>query len=310
VRSLKPIFFFTLALAPGVQAKEVDIKEPVSVGGIQQWITVKGASENPLLLFLHGGPGNSVMAYADKFTKDLQSHFLIVQWDQRESGRTLELNKTNKPLTTSLFVSDAIELIQLLKGRYSKEKIYLMGQSWGGFLALQVAHIAPELLEVCLAVSPMIHQVESEKRSLARMMTQVKERKDSTGLRELMQVKIPFEKVGDLYTHRKWIAVLDGRKPPEYSFVETWCRTWLSVFNEAANINLFTQTSTFACPVYFFVGRNDYQTHFQLTEDYFRQVHAPRKDLFWFEKSSHSPHITESEKFQQLILSVLTNTKK
>src|SRR5687767_15501579 len=71
------------------------------IGGIKQFVTVKSKNNTkPLLLFLHGGPGNSVIHYADKFTSKLKEHFIVIQWDQREAGRTLTLNRSPQPLTT------------------------------------------------------------------------------------------------------------------------------------------------------------------------------------------------------------------
>ena len=137
-------------------AQPVDKEEAVSIGGIKQWISIKGLDlKNPVLLHLHGGPGNSVMSYADKFTSDLQKDFVVVQWDQRESGKTARLNPSDKPITVDLMMSDAEEMVRYLRTRFSKERIYLSGHSWGGFLALLVASRHPELFEACISMAPM-----------------------------------------------------------------------------------------------------------------------------------------------------------
>jgi predicted alpha/beta-fold hydrolase len=116
----------------------------------------------PVLLFLHGGPGNSVMGYAQKFTAELQKHFVVVQWDQRESGKTAELNTTDKPLSVELLSNDALEVINHLRKRFSQEKIFLMGHSWVVFLPLRSLPEHPELLIASFAVSPMVNQLESD----------------------------------------------------------------------------------------------------------------------------------------------------
>ncbi|MFM8914195.1 MAG: alpha/beta fold hydrolase, partial [Flammeovirgaceae bacterium] len=135
---------------------QVNIQQSVSIGGIQQWISIKGANEkNSVLLFLHGGPGNSAMSYAHKFTNELEKHFVVVLWDQRETGKTLQLNASPQRLTLSLIESDVTEMIDYLLTRFSKNKLYLMGHSWGGFLALRMAAAIPQKLETCLSISPM-----------------------------------------------------------------------------------------------------------------------------------------------------------
>ena len=152
---------------PGFGLSGIHSSEAVEIGGIKQWVSIKGDNPaDPVLLFLHGGPGNSAMGYADRFTGELQKHFVVVQWDQRESGKTAQLNGTNQPLSVELMERDAVEMINYLRSRFSQSKIYLMGHSWGGFLGLTVAAHHPELLEAYLAVSPMVYQLESERISL------------------------------------------------------------------------------------------------------------------------------------------------
>ncbi len=117
------------------QGSPIDTAAAVDIGGIKQWISIKGTNNgNPVLLFLHGGPGNSAMGYAAKFSGELQKYFVVVHWDQRESGKTAELNASDKPLSVALVENDAIEVINYLRRRFSQDKIYVMGNSWGGFL--------------------------------------------------------------------------------------------------------------------------------------------------------------------------------
>lgn len=112
---------------PGLGLSGISSSEPVQIGGINQWINIKGVTDtNPVLLFLHGGPGNSAMRYADRFTAKLQKHFVVVQWDQRESGATKELNASPVPLTVALFEQDAVEMINYLRTRFAQDKIYLL----------------------------------------------------------------------------------------------------------------------------------------------------------------------------------------
>jgi pimeloyl-ACP methyl ester carboxylesterase len=206
--------FFCLSSTESFSNEFINAKEAISIGGIQQWVSIKGSSAKPIFLFLHGGPGNSVMSYAHKFTRQLEPHFLMVHWDQRESGRTADLNQSGEALTLSLFIADAMELIQYLAKRFNKEKIYLAGHSWGGFLALQVAQKAPTLLTACIAISPMVHQIESERMSLQWMQLQAPKTENTVATAELSKIKVPFETANDLYLHRKWLALLSGGKAP------------------------------------------------------------------------------------------------
>jgi pimeloyl-ACP methyl ester carboxylesterase len=296
-------FFFFLSV---VGFSKIKSSEAVEIGGIQQWIQVKGARvEDPVLLFLHGGPGNSAMAYADKFTNELQKCFLVVQWDQRKSGQTHKLNPSDEPLSLARMEADVVEMINHLRTRFSKDRIYLMGHSWGGFLALQTASKHPELLMSCFAISPMVNQLESERLSLAWMKEKAIATKNQTALTELEQVKIPFENGEQIYFHRNWLAHFSGNKPLSKPYVQSWAMKWLGLFNEASAINFTTEAIEIKCPIFFFVGGRDYQTHFKLTEDYFKNVKAEKKDLFWFTNSGHNLNLTEPKKLQETIISLL-----
>jgi pimeloyl-ACP methyl ester carboxylesterase len=195
---------------------------------------------------------------------------------------------------------DAVEMINYLRSRFSKSKIYLMGHSWGGFLGLTVASHHPELLEAYLAVSPMVYQLESERLSLQWLMT--KEAHNRQAIAELSTVTLPFPNSDQLYYHRRWLATEMGTKPPSKAYVRDWAKKWLSVFNEASQINFIATVPEMKCPIYFFIGRKDYQTHFKLAEAYFRALKADKKQLFWFADSGHNLILTEPRKFQEIVI--------
>lgn len=279
--------------------------EAVAIGGIKQWITFKGEDDHaPVLLFLHGGPGNSAMGYADRFTNELQKHFIVVQWDQRGSGQTRVLNQSDQPLTVSIFISDAIALIQHLTEKFSQEKIYLVGHSWGGYLGLRVAAERPDLLKAYFAMSPMIDQLQSERLSWRAMQDKAREENNQEAMAELSRIEVPFTNSEQLFYHRKWLSKLMGSTTPTRERVEEWAVNWLALFNEASQTNFVAFAPELKCPIYFLIGSKDYQTHFSLAESYYQQVVCQEKKLYWFTDSAHNPHLTESVKFQKVIVDI------
>lgn len=282
----------------------IDTTEILTIGGIKQFVNIKGKDRaKPLFLFLHGGPGNSVMSYAEKFTYKLQEHFVVVQWDQRESGKTKELNSLSTPLTVDLFKKDTEALVAILLDQFHQPKLYLAGHSWGTVLGFHMAKVHPELLHAYIAISPMINQLESERIILERMKEKARQNSNQQELKELNTIKVPFENGAQLYYHRKWLFHYVGAKTRvTKSYVESWAATWLKVFNEASADNLMTSTPSLECPVFFFLGRNDYQTNAGVAEKYYQQLIAPKKELFWFERSAHSVPSTEPELLQRIII--------
>ena len=288
----------------------VDSKEEILINGIKQVITIQTRDTSlPLLLFLHGGPGGSVMDYSDKFTHRLQEHFVVVQWDQRETGQTLLLNGSPVPLTLAIFHRDTETIIGYLLKRYNREKLYLVAHSWGTVLGFHIARTHPELLYAYIPIGPMINQLESERLALSAMKKDAMERGNEKEAEELDKVTIPFANGEQLYYHRKWLQVFSGsRRTLSKSFVDKWAATWLPVFNEASRDNLMETLPSIDCPVYFFAGRKDYQTNSSITEQYHVALKAPRKGLFWFETGHSIPSATPGRMQEIIIEKILPET--
>lgn len=281
--------------------------EIISIGGIKQYIYIKGKDNSkPLLLFLHGGPGGSVMNYANKFTNKLQEHFIVVQWDQRETGKTKELNTTQTALTATLFENDTHTLIDSLLRRFNRQKIFLVAHSWGTYLGFQVSKKHPEWLYAYVAISPMVYQAESERIVLGLMKQKAMQSAGKRQLEELSTIEIPFKDGEDLYLHRKWLFDFIGTNSKvSRNFVTGWATTWLQVFNEASTENFMETLPSVNCPIYFCVGRRDFQTNFTLVEKYYKQLAAPKKGLFWFERAAHSIPSAEPERLQNVIIDII-----
>ena len=277
----------------------INTDQIIAIGGIKQYIRIKGKDDSkPIVLFLHGGPGGSLLQKNDQMTGKLQQQFVVVQWDQRETGETLKLNKSPQPLTLSLFYNDTHDLIDSLLKKFQKPKLYLAGYSWGSGLGFYIADKYPELLYAYIAISPLIDQWRSDSISLAML----KETMGKKARDELSQVKIPFENWEQLYYHRKWLVRQEGQKFVQKSFLQAWAATWFDVFVQSCNINLFESLQTINCPVYFFAGEKDYNTNHSITKEYFNIVSAPKKDLFLFADAGHGLPETDAGLFQDIII--------
>ena len=284
----------------------VDITAIFNIGCIKQYVRVKAKDRSkPLLLFLHGGPGSSLMQKIDKVSGKLQQHFVVVHWDQRETGETLRLNKTTQPLTLQLFYNDTHDLVDSLLRTFGKPKLYLIGYSWGSGLGFHIADKNPELLYAYIPVSPVIDQRRSDSISLAML----KKEMGSNARKELSIVKIPFENAEQLYYHRKWLLKHEGQKfvslSLRKSFVESWAATWFNVWSRSTDVNLFQSLPAIKCPVYFFAGEYDYNTNADVTAEYFNKVTAPKKDLFLFKNSGHGLPETHYDGFQDIIIKTI-----
>lgn len=281
------------------------------IGGIKQFVEIKTDDSNkPVLLFLSGGPGSSMMNNAGSFTAILKSKFTIVQWDQRDAGKTLKLNPSPVQPSIALMEQDTYQVIEFIRKELNQEKIYLLGSSWGNVLGFYIVKNHPELLHSYFAVNPVISQLASEKELLGVLKQHFKD--NAVASNELASVNIPLKMDEDLLYLRKWLLYKEGKEyatSPEFKngFLQ-WSKTWSPVWKEATNIDLPKTLKEVNCPVYFLVGKNDIQTLTSITQKYFQQLKAPKKDLFIFDNSGHQIHKDEPEKFQHIIINTLPAT--
>lgn len=287
---------------------KIDTTETLSMGGIKQVVTLQGEDRSkPVFLFITGGPGSEGIYDENKmYLNELKKHFVVVAWDQRNCGQTLKLNPSPVKLTVRLYENDTYELVTLLLKQYHQEKLFIMGWSWGTVLGFYMADKHPELVYAYMAVSPAVNQWESERILLKRLKEKAVQQKNSRAINELGKVKIPFEDGLQNYYDRKWLSVFNGEiieDTTEFKkyFLENSEMT--ALFKEANSVNITVSLPKINCPVYFFVGRKDYQTNYRLSEKYYKQLKAPKKDFFWFENSGHLIPVTEPDLLQKKVIS-------
>ena len=147
----------------------IELLERVRIGGIDQWVSIRGADRrNPVLLHIHGGPGYVSIPMSWWFGRGWEEYFTVVQWDQRAAGKTHVLTDpvSIKPtLTREQMVADTEEMASWVRKKLGKNKIFVLGHSWGSFLGLQLAQRHPEWLHAYIGVSQLIDGPENERRN-------------------------------------------------------------------------------------------------------------------------------------------------
>jgi pimeloyl-ACP methyl ester carboxylesterase len=303
-------FIAQVALAVGI-----DTTLTLSIGGIEQVVKLKGKDRSkPILLYLHGAGNNgfSLIANANKLTSELQTHFVVALWDQREYGKTAELNKSSKPLTVKLIVEDTKAVIDYLLRKFARQKLYLVGHSMGSLESICIADQYPELLYAVVAMSPPVDGIESQKIGVSILKKHFQKIKNQRAIKELATIKLPARDFESLFIRFVWQteyegeAISDTLREQIKPMLKQWMETPAAALsNEVFEMNFFKQFPTLKCPVYVFIGRKDLMTNASLTEKYFKKLKAPKKQLFWFEKSAHGLPDAEPELMQQTIINNL-----
>jgi pimeloyl-ACP methyl ester carboxylesterase len=298
----------------------IDEKILVPINGTKQWITVRGRDRNnPILLFIHGGPAAPEMPTSWTFQNGWEDYFTVVQWDQRGSGKSYNANEPSivgPTITVSQMVSDAEAMVAYLRETYRKPKIFVLGHSWGSLLGLTLAEKHPEWLYAYVGMGQMIDSLESERLGYLDTLKAAEDAHDETAIKELRAIA-PYPgktiDLGKIDTERKWSVHFGGLTWRRDSYAYYYNATELSpdyddadlaAIDKGSELSLprllpefgaanFETVTDFHCPIVIFAGRHDDTTSSQVVADWFARVHAPAKKLVWFENSAHMIQIEE-----------------
>jgi proline iminopeptidase len=313
--------------------------EPALIGGIDQWIEVRGENvNNPILLFIHGGPGTAFIPLAGAFQKPWEKYFTVVQWDQRGAGKTYTSNNADalrRTMNVPQMEQDTLEVANYLRTRFHRDKIFVLGHSWGSVLGLWLAHEHPEIIYAYVGVGQVVNFEQNEELAYQECLQQARDRHNQQALKELESIA-PYPSshadLNKMLVSSNWKEHLLGPPPtatgftnvrrllldvvsaPQYSLADDYSfvhgqSSLFSIkilFPELMKIDLDKLGTSFHTPVFFFEGRNDPYARPSLIWEYFQTLHAPNSGFVWFENSGHFPFYEEQQKFtDELVQRVL-----
>lgn len=311
--------------SPSRRGTEINRLEQIELGGSPQWILARGQNPgNPVLLYLHGGPGFAMMPYARVYSAELEKHFIVVHWDQRGSGKSLEAGRDPATMKLERFLSDTHELIAWLKTTFHKKKIFLLGHSWGSILGLQTALRYPEDLFGYIGMGQVVDMEEGDKISYQFTLDNATNARDKEAIAALTKIGPPpyrggfqsvyiqhmyLGKYGGFLRNLKWSDLESIRQSsPHYNdadqktYLAGFGRSGTLLFDELMSIHFLREPLTLQVPVVFFAGRYDFGTPSVLAEKLLDKIVAPQKRIQWFEDSSHLPNLDEPVRFQEELI--------
>jgi pimeloyl-ACP methyl ester carboxylesterase len=301
----------------------------VRIGGIEQWITIKGDDRsNPVVLFLHGGPGDSSSPFADAMYAGWEKDFTLVQWDQRGAGRTYTRNGPSiaPTMTIDRMTNDGIEVAEFLTKHLHEQKLILVGGSWGSILGIYMAHTRPDLFYAYVGYAQMVNWQKNVAASYARVLETARSSGDQQAVAALTAIgSPPWHSVAKWPMFRKWERTYQAKlvtalpapekRSPEYASPEEqaqyaaaddfsflyWWGTALS--GPITKVDLPALGTSFAIPIFMIQGEKDLTAVPELAKAYFDSIKAPRKQFYLVPGTGHESSATELD----LTHSVLIN---
>ena len=302
----------------------IDESSFVPIGAIEQWVTIRGQDRaNPVLLFLHGGPGDVTTPWAFAFFAPWEEHFTVVQWDQRGAGRTLKRNGPGiaSTLTLDRMAQDGIELSEYLRKHLGKDKIILVAHSFGSVIGLQIVRTRPDLFYAYVGTGQVATEINNYVVAYDALLKQARAIGNQRAIDELTKVGPPPYSSGEGYgVQRKWSNAFEGADrflpstlglalvAPGYSVQDINDSTEGQVFSAE---RLVPQTKSigpkelglkFSVPVFFFQGDEDFTSPTALARDYLEAIQAPRKEFVPIQGAGHFAIFMHSDQFLEELL--------
>jgi pimeloyl-ACP methyl ester carboxylesterase len=308
--------------------------ETVMLGGIPQTITIRTQdTSKPVLLHLHGGPGmpSSPWATWNDYHAELEAEFILVHWDQRGAGKSFSEDLTAEDMHLASFVSDTLELADMLRARFGQDKIFLWGHSWGSGLGFETLRVNSEPFHAFFASAVRPDWDSTETLGFERVLELARQAKDADAIEAMTAIQ-PFDptniehikirgrylaqyRVGDFHTEglgQAWLDyVLKGDSPeyPKATLDNTlagmdFSRETILPEILASGYDLARDFPVSSIPVFFFAGRYDYETPGESAEVYYRSLQAPEKSFTWFENSAHDVQYDEAAEFNRALIRI------
>lgn len=289
------------------------------IGGIDQWLSIRGKNRNnPVILLVHGGPGSTELAIGWAFQRGWEDYFTVVQWDQRGAGKTYSLNDPDTvipALSVERMKADVIEVAELTREKLGKEKIILLGHSWGTIIGLQAAMERPDIIAAYVAHGQVINMQRNEAEGFRLTMAAAKADRNAKAVLALEALepypgKLTVERVagqrawsvhyGGLAAYREnashWFGAM--RLSSEYdddvlkSFDAGSLASIMALMPELRALDMDPVTTS-QVPVFLLHGRHDFTTPPSAVAAWLQALDAPVKAEYWFDHSAHLAFMEE-----------------
>jgi pimeloyl-ACP methyl ester carboxylesterase len=326
-RVLLTILFSTIAMTVGAHRSKIRIDKTsfVSLGSLEQWISIRGEHHsNPVLLIVHGGPGEAQWPAAEIY-KPWEEAFIVVQWDQRGTGHTYGRYGAQTPdVTLDRIAKDGAELATYLCRELGKKKIIVLGHSWGSIVAIHMVQIRPDLFAAYVGTGQVSSWAAMVNTQFDLLLAKARKDNDQATVKELEAIGHPDPTNADQFfafsknrqsimapSDQAWLqhlrsqaAELKAGNPEEFQNLEDGMSfTGEHVLPDQIATNL----PKTACEIHtaFFViqGQIDVITPTQAAIDYFDCVKAPKKELVLIPNAGHFAWMTASDSFLQTLTS-------
>ena len=310
----------------------IDEMVPVRDNSCELWLHIRGHDRTkPVMLVLHGGPGNPLMPIAHTFQKPLEKQFVVVQLDQRCAGKSYDSGVgTGIPPTLPLMADDCLHVTMYLKERFRQEKILLLCHSWGTVLGTTLVRLYPWHYAGYIGVGQLVDFVENERICYDTVLADAVRRKDRLAMDELREIA-PYpdgthidpqkcevmRRFSTIYNFRSSLHGFGGAvryvrsvlRSPAYSLMDTAVYahnifdTYRLIFSrDLAAYSVWKYPHIYRVPMYFISGEHDIMTPIALSKAFCSRIDCPDTEFYTIAGAGHSPMLDRPGLFADIVV--------
>ncbi|MGV9266422.1 alpha/beta fold hydrolase [Kitasatospora sp. NPDC003701] len=303
----------------------IDEQRFVRIGGIEQWISVRGEDlDNPVILEIHGGPGASNAVYGPR-TRSWEKHFTIVRWDMRGAGKTLGRSGADGQgeLDFDRMYEDAVELTDHVRTRLGVERVVLVANSFGSTFGLRLARQYPDRYSAYVGTDQKIHDAGRDTTDHLALLARLRaagKRKELAAVEEIG----PDPRAWTAEQHGAYARIAATTDPLTFSTMKSVVMKslWFSPLHTLGELGTLgkgmklsesilpataafddrADGTRFELPFFLFQGDRDVLTPTDRAKRFFDDVQAPVKEFALIEDAGHFASFRRPDRFLHLML--------
>lgn len=297
----------------------------VEINGTKQWICMYGQNiDNPVLLYLHGGPGCPTSYFDHAILKQWTDIYTVVTWDQRNCGKSYSDDQDMDDLSYETFMQDGLEMTQFLCKYFNKEKITLLGHSWGSVFGANLALKYPEYYTAFIGTGQLVDMVKNEQAFIEAAKTwivnepehqkyidsleQGEDSPDYFYARQYLMQYYKYDMFADGRDYNMVASIIfnpyyslsDFKKLLHYANTKLYEYTTFTLTEDFNKFSLLDKTE-YKIPYFNINGDRDYQTNYIQAQEYFDKITAPKKGMYIMKNGTHGLLESRSKEFSQLL---------
>lgn len=311
----------------------IDEFRNIEIGGFQQAIYIRGENKNnPIILAIHGGPGSPLMPLSYVYQQPLEKDYTVVNWDQRNSGKSYYLNDPKEvydTLTLDRMLLDVKEVVDYLLNEFNQQKIIILGHSWGTILGSMFSQDYPNLVQAYIGVGQVVDCSGGDQLAFTTAINKAKEEnnlKDVKAMESLTNYLVSDENFSykNFMKERAFVDKYLGLKPkPNYTFPLFYSPFYKlkedfyflknsveingPLIKELGKFDIGALSKDYQVPTFLIFGDHDWTTPYVLGQEYYETITAPKKGIYIIDNASHAVMLDQPEEFTDTVLAILAS---